>query len=193
MSIRLAAISLALTLSIAPPAMAQDPRSAAILAEQREKIDAFDWADGIWRGEASYQMGSQSGHLIQTERVSDYLGESVKLVEGRGYVEATGQSVFNALGIIKWHPELKAYRIHTFAQGNSGVYPIRLQADGYDWWIDTPVGKMLYETRVKDGVWREVGYRVAADGAKTQFFEMTLRRVADPDWPAPVPMDVGQK
>ena len=178
---------------MATPAVAQDARTLESLAEQREKIDAFDWADGLWRGEATYDMGGNKGSLIQVERVGDFLDGSVKIVEGRGYVEATGDSVFNALGVIKWHPELGAFRFHTFAQGNAGVHPVALQPDGYDWWIEMGPRRILYETRVHDGRWHEIGYNVAEDGSRTKFFEMTLVRVAEEaDWPAPVPMEVGQ-
>ena len=190
---RTVAIALALV-GMPTVAAAQDRATMESLAEQRERIDAFDWADGIWRGPAVYEMNGNKGELVQVERVGDFLDGSVKIVEGRGYVEAMGRSVFNALGIIKWHPELEEYRFHTFAQGHAGVHPVALQPNGYDWWIELPNGgRTLYETRCVDGIWREVGFNVAADGTKTPFFEMTLTRVADTaDWPAPVPMDVGQ-
>ena len=41
-----------------------------------------------------------------------------------------------------------------------------------------------YTAVVKDGVWREVGDRIAPDKEPVRFFEMTLKRVGHTDWPA---------
>lgn len=182
----------AASLMFAGAAHAQDPQSAALLAEQTEKMKAFDWQEGLWRGDASFQTPSGPFEMVQVERVGPFLGGSVKIVEGRGYAKATGEAVFNALGILKWHPDLQAYRFHTFAQGRSGVYPVELTDEGYNWWIEAGPMTMRYETTFKDGVWHEIGYRIMGDAEPVNFFEMKLQRVGDNDWPGPLPMNIGE-
>ncbi|WP_260484287.1 DUF1579 domain-containing protein [Sphingomicrobium flavum] len=185
-------IALATALAVPAAATAQDPQSAALLAEQTERMKAFEWQEGLWRGDATFQTPNGPFEMVQVERVGPFLGGSVKIVEGRGYDKDTGEAVFNALGIIKWHNELGEYRFHTFAQGRSGVYPVELTETGYNWWIEAGPMTMRYETTFTDGVWHEVGYRIMGDAEPVQFFEMKLRRVGDNDWPGPVPMNVGQ-
>ena len=55
---------------------------------------------------------------------------------------------------------------------------------GFTWEI--PAGSMTirYTAVVKDGTWSEVGDRMLPDQEPIGFFEMTLKRVGDTDWPA---------
>jgi hypothetical protein len=41
-----------------------------------------------------------------------------------------------------------------------------------------------YAATIKNGVWHEVGTHVVRDREPAQFFEMTLKRIGDTDWPA---------
>lgn len=173
------------------PALAQDATTLAILEEQREKMAVMAWTEGLWRGEATYMGPSGPIKLIQTERVGPFLGGTVKLVEGRGYNPDTGQSVFNALGILEWNVEEQAYKFNTFAQGRGGQWPVEMHENGYDWWIDTGPATLRYETRFDGNVWTEIGYREMGE-ERIKFFEMNLVRMADSDWPDAVPMDIGQ-
>jgi hypothetical protein len=68
--------------------------------------------------------------------------------------------------------------------GYAGDFNHTPSADGYVWEI--PAGPMTirYTAHLKDGVWNEVGDRVAQGQAPVRFFEMNLKRVGDTDWPA---------
>ncbi|HSL24163.1 MAG TPA: hypothetical protein VK886_21695 [Vicinamibacterales bacterium] len=161
----------------APP----DPKPR--IAAQKEAMARLAFLDGTWRGPAS--MNTQTGKhtMTQTERIGPFLDGSVKVIEGRGY-EADGTVSFNALAIISYDPDKQAYSMRSYAQGRSGDFPVTVKADGFSWEI--PAGPMTirYTATVKNGTWHEVGDRIAPGREPVRFFEMTLTRVGDTDWPA---------
>lgn len=68
--------------------------------------------------------------------------------------------------------------------GYAGDFALTLTPDGYSW--DIPAGPMTihYAAVIKDGVWREVGDRIMPGKDPVPFFEMTVKRAGDTDWPA---------
>ncbi|GGC63874.1 DUF1579 domain-containing protein [Undibacterium terreum] len=161
------------------------PDSAALIAAQRAAMQPLAILDGIWRGPAWTILPSGEKHNItQTERMGSFLDGSVKVIEGRGY-EADGRVSFNAFGTISYDPATKAYTLHSYAMGQSGDFPIVPSADGYEWTIPAGPGTTIhYKATVKDGVLHEVGDRVVVGKEPFRFFEMTLKRIGDTDWPA---------
>ena len=160
------------------------PDSATLIAAQKEAMAPFAFMDGVWRGSAWTISPSGEKHtLTQTERVGPFLDGSVKVVEGRGY-DADGKVAFNALGIASYDPATKKYTMHSYAMGHSGDFALTPTADGFVWEI--PAGPMTirYTAVIKDGTWHEVGDRIATGQEPVRFFEMTLKRVGDTDWPA---------
>jgi hypothetical protein len=183
---RLAASWLVLTAAVCPlTAVAQGrPDPAALIALQREAMKSFAFMDGVWRGSAATTLPTGDTHAItQTERIGPFLDGSVRMIEGRGYA-ADGKVTFNALGIISYNPATRSYSMRSYAQGHAGDFALERTADGFAW--DIPAGPMTirYTAVVKDGVWTEVGDRVAPGKDPVRFFEMKLKRVADSDWPA---------
>lgn len=187
---RTAAVTVAVTVALLaaslpqPCGAQQRPDPATRIAAQREAMGALSSIDGTWRGPAWTILPTGEKHtLTQTERVGSFLGGSVKVIEGRGY-EADGTIGFNAFGIVSYEPDSKAYTLHSYAMGNSGDYALTPNADGYVWEI--PAGPMTirYTAVIKDGTWHEVGDRIAPGRDPVRFFEMTLTRVGDTDWPA---------
>jgi hypothetical protein len=180
----------ALLLALSISALAQVPRDpATVIAAQKEAMAAFAGMDGVWRGPAWTLLPSGEKHtIVQTERIGPFLGGSVKVIEGRGY-NADGSVGFNALGIISFDPDTKAYTMRSYAMGHSGDFAFRPTADGYSWEIPMGPNKIVYIASIKDGKLREVGQRVVAGKEPVQFFEMNLTRIGDSDWPAagPVP------
>lgn len=185
---RIAVAALAL-LSLAAPvaALAQGrPDPAVTLAAQREAMAKLAFMDGEWRGSAWTQMMAPQGEkhvLTQTERVGTFLDGTVRVIEGRGY-EADGKVTFNAFAVISYKPETRAYSMRSYAMGNSGDFVLVPTADGFTWEI--PAGPMTirYTATVKDGVWKEVGDRIAPGKDPVRFIEMDLKRVGDSTWPA---------
>ena len=64
------------------------------------------------------------------------------------------------------------------------TFAVQRTADGFSWEIPAGPATIRYSAVVKDGVWHEVGDRIAAGQAAVRFFEMKLTRVGDTDWPA---------
>lgn len=177
-------------LALAAPAAAQRPDPAALQAAQREAMGAFARMDGVWRGPAWSITPAGRHEVVQTERIGPFLGGTVRVIEGRGY-NADGSTGFNALGVISFDPAARAYTISSWAQGQSGVFPIRPTEDGYAWEVPAGAGAIIrYTATIRDGTLREVGERIAGEAPPVQIFEMNLRRIGDSAWPAgdPVPM-----
>jgi hypothetical protein len=183
---RIAVVALAL-LSLAAPAaaLAQGrPDPAVLLAAQRDAMTRLAMMDGEWRGTAWNVSPSGEKHtLTQTERVGPFLDGAIRVVEGRGY-GADGKVAFNAFGVISYKPDTKAYSIRSHAMGNAGDFALTPTADGFTWEI--PAGPMTirYTATIKDGVWKEVGDRIAPGKEPVRFFEMELKRLGDSSWPA---------
>ncbi|HEX7077911.1 MAG TPA: DUF1579 domain-containing protein [Candidatus Eisenbacteria bacterium] len=173
---------------VAPAAIAQQqrPDPASLIAAQRDAMKPLAFMDGIWRGTSWIIRPTGEKHEgTQTERIGPFLDGSVKVIEGRGY-DADGSVSFNALGVVSFDPGKRAYTLHSYAMGSAGDFAFTPSADGYVWEI--PAGPMTirYTATVKDGAWHEVGDRVTGGDARftVRFFEMTLKRVGDTDWPA---------
>ncbi len=159
------------------------PDPAAMIAAQREGMAPLAYMDGVWRGPAWTILPSGQKHdITQTERIGPFLDGSVKVIEGRGY-DADGKVTFNAFGIISYDPEKKTYSMRSYAQGRSGDFVITPTADGYVWEIPAGPMTMRYTAVVKDSTWHEVGDRIMPEKEPVRFFEMTLKRVGDSNWP----------
>ncbi len=175
----------ALSLSVSSGARGQGGSdSAALMEAQRKAMAPLVYMDGVWRGPAWTILESGEKRTVtQTERIGPFLDGSVKVLEGRGY-NRDGKIGFNALGILSYNPEKKAYVLHSHAMGRVGDFAFKPTADGYVWEI--PAGPMTirYTAVIKDGTWREVGDRILPGKEPTRFFEMNLKRLRDTDWPA---------
>lgn len=171
-------------LTTAPVAWGQGrPDAPALMAAQKEALAKLAFMDGIWRGPAWTILPDGSKHeIVQTERVGAFLGGAVKVIEGRGY-DADGSVSFNALGIVSYDPAKQAYSIRSYALGSAGDFLLTPTAGGFTWEI--PAGPMTirYTVVIKDDTWHEVGDRVMPGQEPVRFFEMTLTRLGDTDWP----------
>ena len=169
---------LSLAVGQAPP----DP--AKLMSAQRDAMAPLAALDGMWRGTAWAISPSGDKHtLTQTERVGPFLNGSVKVIEGKGY-EADGSVGFNAFATVSYDPTKRSYSMHSYAQGQAGDFAFRPTPDGFIWEI--PAGSMTirYTAVIKDGTWHEVGDRVVPGKDPVRFFEMTLKRIGDTNWPA---------
>lgn len=169
-----------------PGVAAAQPHQAPAGSEaQRAAIDALDFLDGEWRGEAVlFGPGGTRTSLVQTERVGDLLGGWVKVIEGRGYAD-DGSTAFNAMAVISWDEAAGRYGFRSWSQGRSGDFRFEPGDDGFRWEVPAgPGAVMRYTATVRDGVWHEVGDYVREGAEPVRSLEMTLRRVGDTAWPA---------
>lgn len=160
------------------------PDSAPLLAAQRQSMQALSAFDGTWRGPARIILPDGKEVLItQTERVGSFLGETVKVIEGRGHAQ-DGTSPFNAFAVISYSPQTGKYNFRSHAQGHSGDFPLELTPGGFSWSIKAGPATLRYTATVKDGVWHEIGERITEGHAPVKTFEMSLQRLGSTDWPA---------
>lgn len=160
------------------------PDPTALLLAQKEAMNRLAILDGIWRGSAWIVLPSGDKHTFtQTERVGPFLDGSVKVIEGRGY-EADGSVVFNALGIISHDLRGHEYTLHSYAQGQVGDFTVTLIEGGFRWEIPAGPMTMRYTAVIQDGTWKETGERVLPGKDPVPFFEVTLQRMGDTDWPS---------
>ncbi len=176
----------ALLLAVLPATMSAQgrPDPAALVAAQQEAMSRLSFMDGVWSGSAWTLTPSGEKHSIrQTERIGPFLNGSVRVIEGRGY-EEDGSIAFNAFAIISYDPADGRYSMRSYAQGRSGDFVVTPTDEGFTWEI--PAGPMTirYEATVQDGTWTETGDRIAPGQDPIRFFEMTLTRQGDTDWPA---------
>lgn len=160
------------------------PDAKALMKAQREAMAPLAFMDGAWRGEASTILPSGEKRTVtQTERVGPFLGDTVKVIEGRGY-DAEGNVAFNAFGIVSYDPAGRALSMRSYAEGSVGDFAFKPSPDGFSWEI--PAGPMTirFSGTVKNGEWHEVGDRVVAGQEPVRFFEMNLKRLGDTTWPA---------
>jgi len=158
--------------------------SVAMLAAQHRSMQPLSIFDGIWRGPARVTLPDGKEVLItQTERVGSFLGETVKVIEGRGYAP-DGTSPFNAFAVISYSPQSDKYNFRSYAQGYSGDFPVEVRPDRFTWSIKAGPATLRYTATVKDGVWVEIGERLVEGQAPVKIFDMSLRRIGNTDWPS---------
>jgi hypothetical protein len=181
----LAVTAMALSPSLSSTARGQGgSEPAALIAAQREAMAPLASMDGVWRGQAWTILESgEKRSFTQTERIGPLLDGSVKVIEGRGYND-DGKIVFNALGIISYSSEKKAFVLHSHAMGRVGDFAFKPTTDGYVWEIPAGPMTLRYTAVIKDGTLREVGDRILPGKEPARFFEMNLKRLGDTDWPA---------
>ncbi len=167
------------------PVIAQQrPDPAKLIAAQQQAMQKLAFMDGVWRGPAvSTRPSGEKDRITQTERIGPFLDESVKVIEGRGYYD-NGKLAFNSFGTISFDPATGAYQLRSHAMGNAGSFVLTPTAEGFNW--DIPAGPMIlrYSTTIKNGEWKEFGERIMPGKEPVRFFEMTLKRIGDTDWPA---------
>jgi hypothetical protein len=173
-----------LGLALAGSAAAQQPDSAALLARQRDAMQPLALLDGSWRGSMKlFQPGGATREMVQTERVGPLLDGSIRVIEGRSY-GADGRTEFNAFAIVSFDVQSGRYRLHSHAQGRSGDFDFEPRPDGFVWRVVFGAITIRHTAVVKDGRWDEVSERLVDGQPPVKMVELSLRRVADTDWPA---------
>jgi hypothetical protein len=112
------------------PCMAQQPRVPDI-ESQRAAMKKLSFLIGKWSGEARILRGSgEPLELIQTEEAEYKLDGSILLVEGIGRSRSDGKVVLQALGIVSYDDEARAYRMRAYNNGRYTESEVKLGEDG---------------------------------------------------------------
>lgn len=155
-----------------------------VIGKQKQALSSLDFMNGVWKGPAWIMTPSgNKHHMTQTERVGPFLGGAIKVIEGRGH-EPDGTVSFNAMGIISYDVQKESYTMRSYAMGRVGDFELKLTSDGFIWTIPAGPATMQYTAVVKNGTWHEVGERIMPGQKPIRFFEMTLKRTGDTNWPA---------
>jgi hypothetical protein len=156
----------------AQPAQAAIPGTASRMAP-------FRWLVGEWRGSGWTLLPDGSRHTFDSrESVSVKLSGHALLIEGKHYLSGQPERiVHDAMGMLHWDNRTNGFRFRTaLASGMAGDFPVEPTANGFNWRIDTPGGRIDYTITHEGGEWVERGRRTGADGQAVDFFEMRLRK-----------------
>ncbi|HET6633055.1 MAG TPA: hypothetical protein VFG73_10160 [Rhodanobacteraceae bacterium] len=166
-----------------PHAQSQRMNTPQLLAAERTAMAPLAKMSGIWRGTATVTMRGQHHEITQTERVGPFLDGTLMVMEGRGY-NADGSLGFNAFGVVSYQPRDQSYHMHSWAQGYSGDFPLKVTLDGFSWSIPAGPATMRYTATIKCGHWHEIGERLMPGKPPVRILEMDLQRVGSTTWPA---------
>lgn len=179
--IRLPLIAMAAIAALQPLAAKSEPTEPPA-ATPASPLEALKWMDGQWRGKAWVLTRAGRLDLTQTERSGTMLDGAVRVVEGGGY-DAQGKRLFNALGVIAVRGD-GTLEMHSWAQGQAGVFPIEVRPDGFSWSIPAGPATIRYEATYRDGRWVEHGQRLVPGQPPLDILHMELERIGESAWPA---------
>jgi len=176
-NILLAVVFLALSVSIVFGQMNKEAQKKAIEAQRAEMKKLDSWV-GKWEVSGWMQQGAERETFTGTEIVQRKLDGLAMLVEGK-FTNKENVVIHETLAVVSYNPKTKNYDFSTYlASGNKGIYELKATADGWQWEIPFPGGKIRYMTKLTADTWFEIG-EMSMDDGKTwrKFFEMTLKRV----------------
>jgi hypothetical protein len=134
---------------------------------------------GQWEGDGWIMVqGVGRQTFVGEETITSKLGGAAILVEGRHLSPDRAKVVHDAMAVIIWSPQDKAYRFRS--QLSTGLYgdaPMTVEPGKFVWTRNTPDGGRIEYVTVFDAAsWHETG-RYSRDGATwIPIFEMKLKK-----------------
>jgi hypothetical protein len=150
-----------------------------------DEMKKVAWLAGDWDGDAWIQMGpGKRETAVQHEQVQWKLGGKVLMIDGVGKRknadDTIGEVVHEALGVISWDAQKKAYRFDAWTARDGYVAAWMTVTDNNTatWGFDTPGGgKIRYTIKLTEkGEWNEIGEFSRDGNSYVKFFEMTLTK-----------------
>jgi hypothetical protein len=144
--------------------MAQQPRVPDIEA-QRAAMKKLGFLVGNWSGEARiFRRSGEPLELTQTENAQYKLDGLVLMIEGVGRNKADGKAALQALGVISYDDDARAYRMRAYNDGRYLETEVLLadKGQGITW------GFALGEIRTSSSL------RINEKGEWTEFTEITI-------------------
>lgn len=176
-NILLVVLCLAMSVSVVFGQMDKEAQKKAVEA-RRAEMRKLDLWTGKWEGSGWMQQGAVRETFTGTENVQRKLDGLAMLVEGK-FTNKENVVIHETLAVVSHNPQTKNYDFSTYlASGAKGLYELKTTADGWQWEIPFPNGKMRYTTKLTADAWFEIG-EMSLDDGKTwrKFFEMNLKRV----------------
>lgn len=149
-----------------------------VIEAQRAEVKKLDLWVGKWKGTGWMQQSAEKETFTGTENVQRKLDGLAMLVEGK-FTNKENVVVHETLAVVSFNPKTKNYDFSTYlASGIKGMYELKLTAEGFQWDIPFPGGKIRYMTKLTADTWFEIGEMSRDDGKIwRKFFEMDLKRV----------------
>ncbi len=161
----------------------QDPGLAAMQASPVAELV------GTWEGTGWVRRGPGEPYKTRgQEVVESRLEGRVLVIEGKhwsGEADASDAVVHHAMAVLSYDNDAGHYRFRShMADGRGGDFTAEVEGEDLIWYIplpNSPDGKarIRYVIRIEDDQWHEIGEMTRDGESWNQFFEMTLRRVAN--------------
>lgn len=167
-----------------PPPSPQRPAPTPEPADESiDRMKKLAFLSGHWKGEAWILMGKEKSWAVQREWVAPKAGGKVLLIEGLGKEKLAdggeGKVVHEALAVVSWDAEKKAYRFEPYVAGRpnvSGALEV-LGENRIAWGYTTERGRVRFTISLTpEGAWHEVGEATRDGQSWVKFFEMTLQK-----------------
>jgi hypothetical protein len=163
--------------TLAPSALAQNrgPNREA----QKEAMKKLSFLVGKWSGDASVESGpDRKIQLKQTEVVEYRLDGLIMVVEGTGR-DASGKVVFNAVGVISYDEEKKAYEVRAYNDGRKIDSPLETDGKGFAWGFEAGPAKVRHVMKLTEsGDWDESTTVKVGEGPETPMVRMQLKHLS---------------
>ena len=177
-AVRIGAVGLAVALSLAAPALAQEAPPT------QTPGDALASMIGSWEGTGWSMMPDGSRETFDIfERVESVGAGNAVMIRGMGYAPAgagrDGRLVHDAGGVVSL--EASGYEMFAAtARGGPEAYEMTITETGYVWEIPLgPQGRMVFTAVIDDQTWTETGEYCPPQGDSFPSLSMTLTRLAD--------------
>jgi hypothetical protein len=159
--------------------MSQKPRVPNLEA-QRAAMNKLSFLVGEWSGEAHILSGPGAPlELVQTETAQYKLDGLILMIEGVGRTKSAGQPILQALGIISYDDDRRAYSMRAFNDGRFLETVLNLSEDArtVTWGFAFGEIRTSSAMHINDqGEWAELHEITIGSQPSKKFMEMAVRR-----------------
>lgn len=154
-------------------ALGEPPENPEVIKAMKEVA----FLVGEWEGDSWYMVDGKKEPSKISEKIALKAGGSVLSLEGRG-VNAEGQVVHDAFGILYYDTQSKEYRMRSFLAGGASGEHKATAKNGVIVWTMQAQRTIRYTIKLDEqGRWHEIGEMDMGDGKWYQFMEMRLKKI----------------
>lgn len=159
--------------------MAQQIRMPDLDA-QRAAMKKLSFLVGKWAGQARmFRRPGETIEMAQTEDAQYKLDGLLLLIEGVGRNKADGKPALQALGILSYDDEARAYHMRAYNDGRYLETEVRLTEDGKGMTWGFAMGEIKTSSTLRideKGDWTEVHEITIGPQPARKFMELRVRR-----------------